>query len=47
MLGMNKNFAPRFLRRYLNGFELVKGAVTQYDADVKNGTFPTEEESYT
>lgn len=38
--------APRFVRRYLDGERLLTGALDQYDADVKNGGFPGEEESY-
>ncbi len=47
MLGLNPDFSPRFLRRYLNGFELLKNAIAQFDADVKSGNFPSDKESYT
>jgi 3-methyl-2-oxobutanoate hydroxymethyltransferase len=46
MLGMSKNFNPRFLRKYLNLYEQITGAVQQYIDDVKNQDFPTDEESY-
>ncbi len=47
MLGLSKDFAPRFLRKYLNGFDQIKQAIIQYDADVKSGNFPSKNESYT
>jgi 3-methyl-2-oxobutanoate hydroxymethyltransferase len=46
MLGINKDFHPRFLRRYADLHEVVVSAVTKYIEDVKSGDFPTEEESY-
>lgn len=46
MLGMNNGFSPRFLKTYLNGFDLIKGALNQYDAEVKQVVFPEEEHCY-
>ncbi|MFZ1750372.1 MAG: 3-methyl-2-oxobutanoate hydroxymethyltransferase [Saprospiraceae bacterium] len=46
VLGITKDFNPRFLRRYLNLYETIRGAVEEYIADVKEGTFPSEEEQY-
>ena len=46
MLGITKDFNPRFLRRYLNLFETIKVAAEQYSNDVKSGTFPSEDEQY-
>lgn len=46
LLGLNKDFKPRFLRRYLSGFESIKKAIKEYDKDVKEGRFPTLKESY-
>ena len=46
MLGMNKDFSPRFLRRYLDLDSLVSNAVKKYSADIKSGDFPNEEEQY-
>jgi len=37
---------PRFVRRYLDGGRLLTNALVEYDADVKNGTFPAANESY-
>lgn len=46
MLGINVEFKPRFLRKYLNLYEQVDGAVKQYIADVKSSDFPNEQEQY-
>jgi len=46
MLGITKNFSPRFLRRYLNLYEEIRNATTQYITDVKNRDFPNEKEQY-
>ncbi len=46
MLGINKEFNPRFLRRYLNLYEQILGATKQYIADVKQRDFPNDNEQY-
>lgn len=46
VLGLTKDFNPRFLRRYLNLFDTIKDAVEKYIGDVKSGDFPNEEEQY-
>ena len=46
MLGINKGFSPRFLRRYANLYDVILGAVQHYIADVKSWDFPNEKESY-
>ena len=46
MLGMNKDFSPRFLRRYLDLDSLIGNAVKKYSTDIKSGDFPNEEEQY-
>lgn len=46
MVGITKDFHPRFLRRYLELFELMKEATEQYIRDVKSGDFPNENEQY-
>ena len=46
LLGITKEFNPRFLRRYLDLFDGIKGAVEQYITDVKSGDFPNEFEQY-
>ena len=46
MLGITKDFSPRFLRRYADVGEMVDGAVKQYIVDVRGGDFPSDGESY-
>ncbi len=46
LLGITKNFSPRFLRRYLNLYDEMKGAVESYIRDVKTKDFPNSEEQY-
>jgi 3-methyl-2-oxobutanoate hydroxymethyltransferase len=46
MLGMNNEFSPRFLRRYMNLFEGMTKAIGQYVADIKSRDFPNEKEQY-
>ncbi|MBO6515670.1 MAG: 3-methyl-2-oxobutanoate hydroxymethyltransferase [Bacteroidia bacterium] len=46
LLGITKEFNPRFLRRYLNLYDSVKGAVENYIKDVKSQDFPNDKEQY-
>lgn len=46
MLGITSEFSPRFLRRYLNLYDDIKGAVVQYIDDVRSQDFPNEKEQY-
>ena len=46
MLGITLDFSPRFLRRYHNLAEEIKGAVTSYIKDIKSLDFPNEKEQY-
>jgi 3-methyl-2-oxobutanoate hydroxymethyltransferase len=46
MLGLNLEFSPRFLRRYHNLHDEIKGAVQHYIADVRSRDFPNEKEQY-
>jgi 3-methyl-2-oxobutanoate hydroxymethyltransferase len=46
MLGMNNEFSPRFLRRYMNLYDGMTTAIGQYVADVKSSDFPNEKEQY-
>jgi 3-methyl-2-oxobutanoate hydroxymethyltransferase len=46
MLGFFEEFKPKFVRRYLNGAEIVREAVKKYVEDVNNGNFPSDEEIY-
>ena len=46
MLGMNKGFTPKFLRRYADLYTIITDAVQRYVADVKSGDYPNKEEQY-
>ncbi len=46
MLGLNKEFSPRFLRRYAQLADVMSEAFARYLKDVKAGRFPSEKESY-
>jgi len=46
MLGINKEFSPRFLRRYAQLHDVMTAAFRQYLADVREGKFPSADESY-
>ena len=46
MLGINKGFSPRFLRRYADLHTAMTDAVTHYIEDVKSCDFPNEQEQY-
>jgi 3-methyl-2-oxobutanoate hydroxymethyltransferase len=46
MLGITQEFKPRFLRRYLDLYDDIKGAVEHYVKDVKDRDFPNEKEQY-
>ncbi|MEM9991751.1 MAG: 3-methyl-2-oxobutanoate hydroxymethyltransferase [Bacteroidota bacterium] len=46
MLGITKDFHPRFLRRYLELFDSIKTATEHYIKDVKSLEFPNEQEQY-
>jgi len=46
MLGLNKDFNPRFLRRYADLNEMITNAVGNYISDIKNKDFPNQDEQY-
>ena len=46
MLGLTKDFKPRFIRRYMNLFEDMSAAVSNYVNDVKSESFPSSDEQY-
>lgn len=46
MLGLNTDFHPRFVRYYATLAEEIDKAVKSYTEDVRNGKFPSDEESY-
>lgn len=46
LLGITQEFSPRFLRRYHNLYDEIKGAVESYIKDVRSMDFPNEKEQY-
>lgn len=46
MLGINKGFSPRFLRRYADLAAIINDAVAHYIDDVKTRDFPNQKEQY-
>jgi 3-methyl-2-oxobutanoate hydroxymethyltransferase len=46
MLGFFESFKPKFVRRYLQGGELVRNAIQSYCNDVQDGSFPNSNEEY-
>lgn len=46
VMGITKDFKPRFLRRYLELFDTMKAATEEYIKDVKSGDFPNSKEQY-
>jgi 3-methyl-2-oxobutanoate hydroxymethyltransferase len=46
MIGMNNEFNPRFLRRYLDMHAQMTEAFQNYRGDVKSGNFPSDDEQY-
>jgi len=46
LLGITKEFTPRFLRRYANLYEEIYKATQAYISDVKSGDFPNDKEQY-
>lgn len=46
VLGINKEFKPRFLRRYADLHQVITDSLVQYIKDIKNKDFPNEKEQY-
>jgi 3-methyl-2-oxobutanoate hydroxymethyltransferase len=46
MLGLNEEFAPRFLKRYAEMAEQVRLAVSQYASEVQSGAYPDDAHSF-
>ena len=44
LLGLDAQFQPRFARRYLEGHELVRGAINRFARDVRTAEFPARAE---
>lgn len=46
LIGSYNKFKPKFVKRYLESFPLLLGAMKNYISDVKNGKFPDEDHSF-
>jgi 3-methyl-2-oxobutanoate hydroxymethyltransferase len=46
LLGIDESFAPKFLKKYANVFEISKNAIQEYDREVKEKKFPDENHVY-
>ncbi len=46
MLGMTVDFQPKFVRKYMEGAELIQQAVNQFAKDVREENFPSLQETY-
>ncbi|MEK6628827.1 MAG: 3-methyl-2-oxobutanoate hydroxymethyltransferase [Bdellovibrionota bacterium] len=46
LLGMNKNFNPKFLKKYLNGYDVISESINSYVTEVQKLKFPLMENSY-
>jgi 3-methyl-2-oxobutanoate hydroxymethyltransferase len=46
MLGLFTDFVPKHAKQYVNLAQVIKDAFSQYSQEVKDGSFPTEKESF-
>lgn len=46
MLGVNTGYTPKFVRKFMNGANMIKSAIQEYNNTVKTGEFPGKGESY-
>lgn len=46
VLGLHDGQYPKFARKYMDGFNQMIMALSEWSADIKKGIFPSEEESY-
>ena len=46
MLGKNKSFSPKFLRRYADLHTIMTDAIGKFVEDVKSCDFPNQQEQY-
>ena len=46
LLGMNKEFKPKFVKRYAFLFDTIKDAVDTYSKEVRSRTYPDEEHCF-
>jgi len=46
MLGLFEAFTPKFVKKYIDGANLVKDALSQYKSEVQSKAFPAQEHTY-
>ena len=46
LLGLTKNFNPKFLKKYFDGYSKMQSSLNEYNQEVKNNIFPSDKESY-
>jgi len=46
MLGLNEQFAPKFLKHYAKLGEVVRSAVRSFATEVREGKYPGKEHSF-
>ena len=46
LLGLTEGRAPRFVKRYANLADEIRGALTTYAEEVRNGVYPAAEHTY-
>jgi 3-methyl-2-oxobutanoate hydroxymethyltransferase len=46
ILGLFEDFVPKHTRRYAQTGDTIRGAVAEYASDVREGRFPTDEQSF-
>ncbi len=46
VLGLTEGYHPKFVRTYVDGFQLLQESLSRWVADVRNGAFPAAQESY-
>lgn len=46
LLGVNSGYTPKFVRKFIDGANLIKGALNEYNKTVKTREFPGKGESY-
>lgn len=46
LLGLNRDFKPKFVKHYIDGFDMIKTALNNFNSEVKNRQFPSDQNAY-
>lgn len=46
LLGLNADFSPKFVKQFVDGFDVFKNGINDYVAAVATGAFPSDEHSF-